>query len=416
MILLLFTTTYPYDAGAEQTFLSGEIDHLKKVFDRVVIVPSLCNGNRLPLPNGFEVDESYATTLLKDGLTGLLAAAFSSDLYRDILERPSILLHPGMLARLINFLGKAELTKQWVNHWMEQSGVPAGDCIFYTYWLDYFSMGIGLAKHNYPDIRLVSRAHGYDLYEERHAYSYWPCRRRSISLLDRLYLDSEAGQRYISERYPEHNSKYRTAFLGVQPAGLTSRQSTDNTFRIVSCSRIVPVKRVELILEGVAQAARKSANIRFEWHHFGNGDTREALQKRVNDIFPANASGYLPGYSTQSALLQFYGDNPVDVFINASVSEGTPVAVMEALSCGIPVIATAVGGNAEIVTSRNGLLLEPNPSVEETAVALLEFQADPEKARNKRLESLHVWKEKYNADSNFREFAQELLQVRNSGV
>ena len=40
----------------------------------------------------------------------------------------------------------------------------------------------------------------------------------------------------------------------------------------------------------------------------------------------------------------------IDVFVNASVTEGgSPVAVQEAVSCSIPIIATDAGGNGEIV-------------------------------------------------------------------
>lgn len=414
MILLLFTASYPYDASAEQTFLSEELLQLKPAFDRVLIVPGTCRGTRLPVPDGFEVDESYADFLRANRFAALVCAVLSPILYKDILERPAILLHRNMLMRLINFVGRAVLTRIWVGAWIARSGYRAGECIFYTYWFDNAAMGIGLVKHQYPEIRLVSRAHGYDLYEERHPFNYWPCRRYALSYVDRLYLDSEAGLNYISSRYPEYQSKYRTGLLGVKPAGFRTMQSNDDTFRIVSCSLLVPVKRVDLILEGIACAARRAAGARFEWHHFGNGDLRDDLQERVDTTFPPNARGFLPGYSTQSDLFRFYRENPVDVFVNASVSEGTPVAIMEAISCGIPVIATSVGGNMEIVTSRNGSLLPPNPSADEIATALLEMRSDRETIGMKRAESFRLWQEKYNAESNFREFARALVQIRNS--
>jgi glycosyltransferase involved in cell wall biosynthesis len=48
-----------------------------------------------------------------------------------------------------------------------------------------------------------------------------------------------------------------------------------------------------------------------------------------------------------------------DVFVLASRHEGLPVTVMEALTLGVPVVATAVGGIPEVVTEDNGILVAP---------------------------------------------------------
>ena len=85
------------------------------------------------------------------------------------------------------------------------------------------------------------------------------------------------------------------------------------------------------------------------------------------------------------------------MFLNASVSEGTPVSVMEAISCGIPVIATAVGGNPEIVSEVNGLVVSPDPTPGEIAAAMIGLIDAPEAAAAKRQGSRRVWESRYNA-------------------
>lgn len=414
MILFLFTSSYPYDFSVEQTFLGEEIHFLKAAFDRVILVPRECSGRLLALPKGVELDESFARLLKQKRAAALIRGLCSRHFFADIFSRPSILLHKQALIRLIKFAGKAELTRQWVEGWLARTGVNAPDCMFYTYWFEDSSMGIGLAKRRFPAIRVVSRAHGYDLYEERHDFPYWPCRRASLRLMERVFPDSEAGLRYLKDRYPEHAARFQTAHLGVAPAGFSTSPSQDGAFRIVSCSMLVPVKRIGLLLEGIACAARQRPQVQFHWYHFGNGDERETLQARANTTFPPNAHGVLPGYSTQADLFRFYRENPLDVFVNVSASEGTPVAVMEAVSCGIPVIAAAVGGNTEIITEQNGILLPPNPLPGEIASALLEMQASPGQAAQKGKAGYLVWQEKYNSESNFRNFAETLRQMRAS--
>jgi hypothetical protein len=238
--LLLFTASYPFDGGAEQTFLDTEIIHLRKKFDRVVLVPRKRAGNRLSLPAPVDVDESYSAKL--DGANPLTAIAhvlFSRLFFMDILSRPSLLLYPQAIKRLAAFVVGAQLTRDWVQDWIATNNVNPADCIFYTYWFDQAALGIGLVKRKHPQIRLVSRVHGYDLYEEYYyTPPYWPLRPLALSLLDRLFPDSEAGLRYLNERYPGYTSRYETALLGVTDPGFVNRPSTDGVFRIVSCSML----------------------------------------------------------------------------------------------------------------------------------------------------------------------------------
>jgi glycosyltransferase involved in cell wall biosynthesis len=330
MILVLFTASYPYDYAAEQTFLEEEVRILAGKFERVILVPRYCRGRKFSLPDGVETDESYAGLFAASRLSiwRALRSAFSSCFWRDLAARPAILTHPSALARLAGFLENARLTQKWVEAWFSRLALPPQDAIFYTYWFDETAMGIGMAKRNIPEIRVVSRAHGYDLYEERHDFPYWPCRRAAISLTDGIFPDSEAGLKYLQAKYPQFESKYRTGLLGIASPGFKSSSSTDGAFRIVSCSRLVPVKRVRLLLEGILQAAARKKDLRFYWTHFGEGDERERLREGAARNFPPNAKADFPGYESQRALFEFYRDNPVDVFVNVSASEGTPVAVM----------------------------------------------------------------------------------------
>lgn len=415
MNLILFTSTYPFDGGAEQTFLDAEVEHLIQVFDRVILVPKIIKGRCLPLPERVTVEESYAELLQKAKLLPLISRVLRSGLvYRELLSRPSLLLHLQAIQRMGRFMAVASLTSDWVKAWLDKNKGEAKN-IFYTYWFDSSSFGIGLTKQDHPDIRLVSRVHGYDLYEEYYYRpAYWPFRRNALALLDGLFPDSDAGFRYLAQKYPEYLSIYDTRLLGVTKSGFSTSYSQDQVFRIISCSMLVPIKRVELLLEGIIYAACVRPNQKFEWVHMGDGKIRSNLQKYANNQLPSNATAHFAGYSTKSALMNFYHENPVDVFVNVSETEGTPVSIMEAASCSIPVIATFVGGNPEIVSEKNGIVLSSNPTPEEIANALFFFLDNPAMAIKKRKGSYDVWNERYNADVNFRVFAEQLKSIGES--
>lgn len=412
MIVLLFSNSYPYDYATEQTFLKGEVEFLRKRFEHVILVPRIVQGNLLPVPDGVEVDTSFAESFtMARRLAESVLAVFSKDFYLDIKHRLPSSLKPSYLRRVFSFVAGANLTRKWMENWLQSNRVSADEVICNTFWFDELAMGIGLAKKKYPSLRVISRTHGYDLYEE--LYGDWPCRLRAIELIDGLFPDSDIGVNYLREKYPQFKEKYEAALLGVKDPGGVARPSEDGVLRFVSCSNFHPVKRIDLLFESVMTAAKKRPSQRIEWTHFGGvGEIRQQYTQRVINEFPANAKASFPGYKSQHELLQTYLSNPVDIFLNVSSTEGTSVAMMEAVSCGIPVIATAVGGNVEVVREKNGLLLSANPTPDEIADALLSVCDNREAWLKKRQGSREVWQERYNETTNFEAFAQKLVEIR----
>lgn len=414
MILLLFTSSYPYDYAAEYTFIQPEIRHLLGEFEKVILVPRISKGNRLLLPSDVEVSDDYANFLQRSsGIHKMIAMAFSSRrFFREIREHPEILIYPSKVLKLLIFSGRAELTRQWVTNFTETQHLDPSNCIFYSYWFDHTVTGLAMTKQEFPATKLVSRAHGYDIYEEYYYPYYWPYRRETLEFLDVLFFASDAGKNYFCERYPEYVSKYETAHLGIKDPEFIAKPSSDGVFRIVSCAHIVPVKRLDLLLDGIATAARLRPEQKFEWIHFGDGTEKKSLERRLTGMFSSNAVCRFLGNVPNDEIMQYYRDYPVDAFVNVSSTEGgAPVAIQEAISCGIPVVATSVGGNPEVVSDRNGILLDANPMPEQIATALLRIWDNPLLAAEMRKESRRIWQTGYNAEVNFRAFAERLKSI-----
>lgn len=414
MILILFANEYPYVVSSEAHFVRPEITPLAAHFEQLILVPESIAGTKDQIDPQIQIQESYACGYaeFKSKSDHLKNALTLGAFWREIGRHPRLLLQQEAVKRLVVFASKSKFTMEWTKSFIEQYRLDPTELVVYTYWFFASAFGLGLLKTRIPEVVLVSRAHGYDVYDNRHTYDYIPFRGRAVQSVDYLFPDSEAGTQYLLARYPGLTGRCETGRLGVPEPGFITPASEDGVFRIVSCSYLIPLKRVDLLLRGIDYAARTRPGQKFEWHHFGSGDLREGLIREAEQRLSPNVTWAFPGYSSNEALMRFYREHSIDLFVNVSRTEGTPVSIMEAISCGIPAMATAVGGNVEIVSARNGWLLNPNPTEQEIANALLALIDDPVRLARMRTASREVWAEKYNAARNLDEFAEKLVQLR----
>lgn len=202
----------------------------------------------------------------------------------------------------------------------------------------------------------ICRAHGYDCYAYRNDLNYLPCQKWLVKKLDYVFPCSENGRQYISTRNKIDSSTLRTLHLGTVDYGLCPpKEQGSNEFHIVSCSRAVPLKRLDRIATSIA-ACRSLPRVR--WTCIGDGETLESVKQLVSALGISD-SVFFAGALSQEEVFSFYRCNHVDLFVNVSEAEGIPISIMEALSFGIPCVATRVGGNPEIVHhGENGFLID----------------------------------------------------------
>ena len=129
-------------------------------------------------------------------------------------------------------------------------------------------------------------------------------------------------------------------------------------------------------------------------------------------LLPSNVERIFRGFVSLEKIMAHYKHSPVDVFMNVSSYEGQPVSIKEAISCGIPVVATDVGGNSEIVTSKNGILLNANPPAREIADALLHMLDHPDMTVQMRKESRDLWSRLYSSEVTYPRFISNLQSIR----
>jgi len=201
------------------------------------------------------------------------------------------------------------------------------------------------------------------------------------------------------------------ARLGVRDPKFLSRPWDDHVIRILSCSHMGAVKRLDLMLKSVVALAERVYGRTVEWMHIGDGPLRGSIEDAAQKVRLPNFTFRFFGCLPNNEVYEIFRKIPVDVFVNTSQHEGIPVAIMEAMSCGTPVVATAVGGTPEIVNSENGMLLPAEPAPEEIAAALHRILFNRDFMMQLRENSRKTWMEKYNADKNYKKFAMHLISL-----
>ncbi len=175
---------------------------------------------------------------------------------------------------------------------------------------------------------------------------------------------SEAIRRQVSEERRVPVSKTRAILYGVDtdrfrpmPAGAGRRGRglglTDKGTVFGVIARLTEQKGHRFLLEAASAALRRRPDLQFVFA--GDGPLRESLEAQARSLGIGDRVRFLGFRDDVPALLAAF-----DVFVLPSLYEGLPNAVLEAMACGRPVVATAVDGTPEVVEDGvTGLLVPP---------------------------------------------------------
>jgi len=139
--------------------------------------------------------------------------------------------------------------------------------------------------------------------------------------------------------------------------------------KLVTTCRLVSWKRVDSIIQAIGQIADVGLVI------CGDGPERKRLNALAKELGLTDRI-YFAGQRNRNDTLALMAS--CDVFVLNSTYEGLPHVVLEAMSLGLPVIATSVGGTPELVKNgETGLLIKPGDAVALRS-AILEAIGSPE--------------------------------------
>lgn len=409
MRIAILTNTYPYHPGEQ--FIEDEIGYWGERSDaHVTLMPAVVRGEPRAIPPGITIDTTFTSGRWIGRLLAVVQALFDDLFHSELafLRRTGKLGWRTALRALLHsskVLQQADQLTRYANR--------NGDIdVAYCYWNDTQSYAAILAKARGRVRRVVSRVHGVDLYEPRRYREYMPLKRQFIGGYDRIFVLSLHAAAYMEATYGAPPERMQLIPLGVPLEDSLSQPSPDGRVHIVSVSYCVPVKRLGRIVDGVAMFARENPEVAVRWTHVGGGplldETKALAQQRLAGI--ANLSFEFLGFVPHENVRRVYLDAPVDVLVNTSESEGTPVSMMEAMSAGVPVVAPDVGGISYVVSNRCGVLMSGSPDGSEISASIARVTLGGERI-DLRVNAREVIEKRFDASRNYRDFVANVVSL-----
>lgn len=425
--MVFLTDRFPYGNG--EAFIENEIPYLTDAFDKIFVIPTgltvntdhirLLPDNFIVLPpantddlyrNGRPSKAKMIMWSLKHMVPWCIGAMASMEFWNEIgYMRKQHILNFSRLAAVVRTLAPLKRNNKYFKKCLKPyQNELSGQLFMYAYWADYSVHMLQRVLTGRME-KIITRTHRHDLYNERRTCGYIPFRHKIYETTDKLCLISEDGYEYVSRNYPEYQGKYEIAYLGTKDYGVCTKEE-NSILVVVSCSHVIPVKRIDRIAEALSEIKDKKVI----WYHFGGGQDYEKLKEKCRNLLSskANIEYHLVGAVNNVELMEFYKENKVDLFINVSESEGLPVSIMEALSFGIPIIATDVGSSRETIEqNKNGILLKESFTNAELVDAIVYYlDLDTEGRRMQCKASREVWEKKFSAANNYPSFFERYFK------
>lgn len=232
-----------------------------------------------------------------------------------------------------------------------------------------------------------------------------------VDIVGRIYTESigraifsmahvvVAQGKYLEESLKRYapKDKVRVIQTGIDVEKYTpkdSRADVGNEIKLLYVGRLDPVKRVDLLLKAFSQL--QEGPRQYSLTIVGDGTKRAEYERMADNL---GISPFVSFEGWQSNVEGYY--HGADIFVLASRSEGPPTVIREAEACGVPVVATDVGGVSELVSG--GIVVDPG-SAKELATGISKL-ADSDLERQGKIARQYIC-QNFTLDAMIKEYRE----------
>ena len=403
-MLNIVYSSFPFGDG--ESFVEYEIPRLNDISEKQYRIFSLYKGKEKQIKRKVDICGEVFTIepSMPDYIKGLFSF-FSPRVWKEFTPLKNRLCRDSLSRCLWRMLyyrayGYALLKKAG------KIGISEND-VFVSYWLNECAYAAIMLKKRYKGIKIVSRAHGFDVFAER---CYLPFRNELFEKIDCVYPINNVEKQYILDRYSDviSDERIRVCHLGIDLPDRYSPNADRSHFTIVTCSSIIQLKRLDLMIDALSEIHE----FRFKWLHIGGGPLEKQIKEyAAKKLCAPNQSFEFIGQIPLPEVHRIYRENEAALFVNCSDTEGVPVSIMEAMSYGIPTAARDVGGNSEIVDNTNGVLLKSNCTAHDLADAIRNvYYFDNSEYTKMRRAAREKVEREFNADIQYCSMFKEVMK------
>jgi len=393
--LIILTHNFPVKNG--ENWLNEEVKHISGDWANVQVFCE-ANSSAESLPGYPQFNLLPNTFVYKRMWGAFLSGSFIYAFFHECLE----LIRKRMFFKTIKDSISVLMRAYSMAKWFDEEYIEKGKkYLLYCYWGDEFTTMACLLQTMNSNLSVICRVHGIDVYEERTRLKHIQFRYFQLKHLKAMFSVSQAGADYLKKRYPEFADKIKVSYLGTAEVKLNPIPNKQR-LELITCALLRNIKRLDLIVEIL-----KHVKAPTRWTYAGGGPGFEEFKQKCKSL-PSHIETDLRGMLTETEIRKLYEERPLHYYISVSSTEGLPVAMMESISSGIPVVSTNAGGCKEIVTEETGILIPVDFKPEEVANMLDDLYLSYDYSLEKRKSIHNVWNKKINATHNYTEFYREI--------
>ncbi len=347
MRIIYVTSSLPYGPG--ETFVASEIKELQRRGHEILVVPMW--------PRGAVVNE---------GARGLLPITLARPMISpEIVAGAAILAlkRPAIAIRSAACLGRSRNTSIFAKNllvlskgiWLSQTAADWGADHIHAHWAATTAT-MAMVASSISRIPWSLTAHSWD-FEENNLLDH---KARSAAFVRAINRRAACRVRELAGVPGFQPALIHMGVTNPDNQGQMEAHSNAGPCRVLCPARLVDVKGHSHLIDAMHLLAQKGIDVTLDLA--GDGPLRGEIEAQVKRCGVENRTQFL-GQLSYSDLLPRVSAREWDIVVLPSIitesgeQEGTPVSLMEAMSCGIPVISTHTGGIAELLENGAGTLV-----------------------------------------------------------
>ena len=351
--IIVFTYDFP-TGNSENTFIKFEISKLLQDFNEVEIIPEKKLNFKKKNNSKINVDFGLSNkiNIINIIYNFFSYTIFSINFYREIKKiifQKNFFLKCKFAAIEIT---KSEIAYRWIKKYKINDNK---NVIFYSFWSNFILISFEKIK-KFKNIKTISRVLGSDLNGYIKDDNYVPYIQKKFYSLNKLFYLAKFQKKILLKKKLIKKTKLNLSPLGIYENRIQDSKNKINTINFLSCNSFIKIKNTLLMIDVVkkfSEVSKKKVN----YYIIGDGEEKKAIKSKLLDY-----KKYFTFFIIKKVedLPKFIKKKNIHFFLNLSSQEGMSFSIMEALSCGTPVICSNIEANKNLVNKSRGYILDIN--------------------------------------------------------